>query len=651
MTKKIIDKILWIEGFYPFSMKYNLKKALEKHKIELESLEVDSTSYSIFQYSNYFNLYFNSICNALEKTLRGSTLSKTTFVELIIADLNRTEIIISEDTKQSLNSRVCFDSNMPANIRIQKPEFQNNTEPVWGLIDSAIETATLNLNYLNHVKFNENIETTNELSQVDVIKNLSLIGSSFNAIKQSYDRIIWRGDVIESDESGIRLKANQLHLKLDNAALTRLTRNIANTQMELQSDSEKHKLIIKTYHTTRHFQIIKSIEYNSGEMILKYQPKTKKTTDSYISYTAPILTYYPFFHLEKISAFDNLTILDLVNIFSSLSDFVMHLPMPNYDDTDVKDIAKFKLFNPKVRKKILLDYFRTTTKYSEKQILIFINLLLNKGEKHDLFLYSIYEEEDYYTFSHSTIKRANMLYLVDKWLEAGKCDLAERGLKFEDYIKDYLRKEKLNEFAKFNIIEQSKFYYFDDKNIRFEEEIDLVIRTETTIIIAEIKCSTYPFEAKDFYSSFQTIKKAKDQVVRKSKFIENHWDKFENILGKKGEREIKKIIIVNFPHYAGRIIDEIPIADFYLFLSYFHSGKYTNVKIERNIGMTVIENPYYDSIHSFEKNFETFFKNPIPIQDLFSRQKIEECEVTVAGTDPKTTVERIVYIEKTANEQ
>src|SRR5690606_11210371 len=126
--------------------------------------------------------------------------------------LNRTELLVSEDSKQKLLSSGSFDSNMPANVYIQKPEFQNGTEPVWGLIDSAIETATLNLNYLNFVKFNQNNVTTDELSQVDVIKNIGLVGSTFNAIKQAYDRIIWRGDLIEDENSTVKLKSNQHNL-------------------------------------------------------------------------------------------------------------------------------------------------------------------------------------------------------------------------------------------------------------------------------------------------------------------------------------------------------------------------------------------------------------------------------------------------------
>lgn len=647
MAEKIIDKILWIEGFYPFSLKYNPQKALVKHKQELESLTFDSTTRSILRHSNYFNSYFKDICTELDKVIKKSTLDKPTFIELIIADLNRTEVLISEDSKQSLFSGDSFDSNMPANVYIKKPEFQNTTESAWGLIDSAIETATLNLNYLKYVKFIENIETTDELSQVDVIKNVGLIGSTFNAIKQAYDRIIWREYEIDGNESVIALKSNKHHLMLDNVSLTRLVRNVTNTLQELEFGLEEHKAIIKLYHTSRNFQIIKSIQENDSDYVLNYQAKAKKPTGSFFSFVAPILTYYPFFHSEKIVAFENLTILDLVNLFSSLSDFVMVLPMPDYNDTEVKDLVKFNRFNPKIKKQILVNYLKTTTKYSEKQILIFINLLTQKGDEHNLFLHSVYEQQDYYFFSQSTIKRANMLYLVDKWLEFGNCDLSVRGFKFEDYVKDYLRNEKLNEFAKFQIIEQSMFSFLDSENIRHEEEIDLVLKTESSIIIAEIKCTTYPLDPDDFYTSFQTIKKAKNQVIRKSKFIEDNWEKFENLLGKKGERKIEKIIIVNFPHYAGRIIEDIPIADFYLFLSYFHSGKFTSLKIEPNKGMTINEIPYYNSVSSFENNFESFFKNPIPIQDLISRQKIEEYEVTFKGTIPKTIAERVVYIEKT----
>lgn len=651
MARKVIDAILWIEGFYPFSFKFDLKRSYKKHEMDLEQLTLDPTSISIFKYSDYFNAYFKNICKALEEVINKSELDKSTFINLLIASLNRTELIIFEETKQRLKAGPSYDSNMQANVYLKKKEFQNGTESAWGLLDSAIETAILNLNYLNYVEFSEKKEIKNDLTQIELLKNIEIIGSTFNAIKQAYDRIIWRGYEIKFDESNYKLESNQHHLMLENAALTRLTRNINNIENQLHYTPEEFKEIIKTYHTTRKFQIIKSIDEENCNLVPRYKAKSRKPTNSFFSFISPIITYYPFFQSEKISSFDNLTILELVNLFSTLNDFIALLPMPKYKDTEVKNLEKFKLFNPKIRKKILVNYFKKTTKFTEKQILIFLDLLTQKGKNHNLFLYPIYEEKEYYFFSHTNIKRANMLYLVDKWLGIGNCDLSDRGFKFEAYVKDFLKDEKLNDFAKFVYVEHSMFSFLDENNNRHREEIDLVLTTKSSIIVAEIKCISYPFDSNDFYSSYQTLKKAKNQVIRKAKFLEDNWIKFENLIGKKQNKKIEKIIIVNFPQFAGRVIDNIPIADFYLFLSYFQSGKFTNVKIERNKEATLNEILYYDSVSSFERNFGPFFLNPYPIQELISRQKLEEYEVTLQGTKPKTIAERVVYLEKTSSDE
>ena len=648
MAKKSIDLILWEEGFYPFSMKFNIEKAIEKNKEELEPLEFDETTKSIYRYGGYFNSYFKEICKDLGEVLSKSLLDKSLFTELLIAALNRNELLISEDTKRAQLANDSLDRNSLSNTYIKKPEFQNNSEQSWGLIDAAIDTAILNLNYLNYVKFAENNLITNETEQVEVIRNMNITGSSFNAIKSAYDRIIWRGYTIEDEDSIIKLKSDSNHLMLDNVALTRLSRNIASTHDGLQYSPEDHKDIISHYHKTRKYQIIKSIEINDDKLVIKYQAKKKSPTFSYLSFAAPLLTYYPFYRSKEIAAFDNLTILDLVNLFSILYDFIDLLPLPDYDDTGIIDLKKFHLFNPKIKRDELHHHFVKTTKYTESQIGIFLNLLIQKGSKHNLYRYPIYESGEFLFFAHSTIKRANMLYLIDRWLDSGGCDLSDRGYEFEDYLVNFLKHEKLNEFAQFQIIEQSMFSFRDEENVRHEEEIDLVLKTDSTIILVEVKCITYPLEPNDFYSSFQTIKKAKGQIVRKAQFIEDNWGEFTDLLGEKGERKIEKIIVVNFPHYAGRNIDGIPITDFYLFLSYFKMGKLTNVKLEKGKAPVFSSIPYYNSKASFEKNFDSFFQNPIPIQDIMSRQEIEEYEVTLKGTEPKTMAQRVVYKSKTS---
>ncbi len=277
MSKKAIDILLWEEGFYPFSFKFDLEKSITRHEKDLKLLEFDPTTKSIFKHSQYFNLYFKAICKALGKALNKSRLHKSLFIELIIADLNRTDLLISEDTRRTLSSRSSFDVDSLSNIYIQKSEFQNTTESSWGLIDSAIDTDILNLDYLKHVKFSEEEEINNELEQVDVIKNLSTIGSSYNVIKQEYDRIIWGGYKIENEESTIKMIYDSYHLMLSNAALTRLSRNIASTQYLLTYSPDKYADTIKLYHKTRKFQEVKSVEKIEDKLTIKYPTNFKNT--------------------------------------------------------------------------------------------------------------------------------------------------------------------------------------------------------------------------------------------------------------------------------------------------------------------------------------------------------------------------------------
>ncbi|TDP00329.1 hypothetical protein [Flavobacterium sp. 245] len=647
MAKKAIDIILWEEGFYPFSIKYNLKNAFEKHKDKLDGAEFDITSDSIINYSHYFNKYFVEIGNALKYALTKSMLGKPEFIALLIADLNRTEVIITEETRRAHNANDSFDMNQISDISISKPEFQNGSESSWSLIDTVIDIATVNLDYLNYIKFDSSVnKNREELVQVDVIINLTHIGSIYIAAKYSYDQIIWRGYSMTFENGELRLKSDLNELMLDNASLIRLSRNIAFKYDDLLNSHSDYKKILSYYDETRKFQKLKLIELKEGNLIISYQKKDKKPSESYCLLVAPILAYYPFYRSQKIAGLENLTLIDLVNLLSGLQDFVRALPIPEYYNTAVQNLSQFHHFNPKIKKTALIAHFKIITKYDEKQIKTFLTLLTHRGNKHNLYRYPIYQEGENLFFTHSTIKRANVLYLIDKWLEEGKCDLAERGFHFENYIKNHLKNEKLNKFAHFKLIEQSKFYFKNSENVRIEEEIDLVIITDTTVIVGEIKCSTYPLDPDDFYTSFQTIKKAKKQIERKTRFLNDNWEKFENIIGKKGSRRFEKIIIVNFPQFAGRVIDGVPIADFNLFLSYFHTGRFSSFKLEKGKMPIADVIPYYDSIPTFESNFGKFFNKPIPIMELLDRQEIIDYEVTYKGVEPKTISQRVKYKSK-----
>jgi hypothetical protein len=643
--KNVIDKLLWEEGFYPFSDKYALKEAVRRTKEKYGSYILDNTADAILKYSPWFNQYHLDVIKQLRKIVKKSKLTKDQFILFILAIVNRGELIVEYDVKeQYINSSSSLDFDRIPNTYITKDEFQNKNESSWGLIDAIIDVGITNLNYSNYLKFpKEETPIDKEIDQVTMVRNLTIIGSAFNTIKDAYDKVIWQYGTMEFEEEKNRLilLQEETNLKLKNIGLTRLTRNSMNNYFDMINNVDDYKDYLSFYHKTRRFQILKSIKYVNDEIEIQYTGKGRIYSNEFCHHMASIITYYPFFRTKEIDAFQGLTIQDLVNLFSNLAELADNLPFPDYNDTDIVDFEKFQKFAPRIKLENLIKYYVITTKYKRSQIELFLNLLIQNGKDHNLYLYPLYKMDDYIVFSVPNIKRANKFYLVDKWLEAGGCDLSERGYEFEDYIKKFLTTEKMNEYAKFKLIENSNFSFIEINGEKKEEEIDIVILTNSSLILGEIKCITYPLESKDYYQVFHTLKKAKNQIQRKSKFIKDNWNQFADTFKSTSPLKIETIIVTNFPHFTGTKIDGIPVADFYLFFSYFKTGLFTQLKVIPKEGIIKHEEPYYTDEASFISNFSSFFENPIPIQELMVRQSIEEYEVSIQGTEPSIFSTRV----------
>ncbi len=132
-----------------------------------------------------------------------------------------------------------------------------------------------------------------------------------------------------------------------------------------------------------------------------------------------------------------------------------------------------------------------------------------------------------------------------------------------------------------------------------------------------------------------------------SQFLIENWKEFEQDLGTQEGVNVEKIIIVNYPFFSGQIFDDVPVADFYLFLSYFKSGGLSQIKLEPGKKLENDFIPYYDSFNTFGGNFGKFFKCPVPISKLIERQFIEKYVVT-PNDSFKVSAQRVVYKERTS---
>lgn len=221
--------------------------------------------------------------------------------------------------------------------------------------------------------------------------------------------------------------------------------------------------------------------------------------------------------------------------------------------------------------------------------------------------------------------------MTDSWLDEAGVDLTHRGSKFEKYIKKSLEESLGKKGFTYYIPKINKF---KNKNGEFEE-IDLLINLKDIVILAEVKCIRYAMECRDTHNNMKTIQKAANQVKRKADFINKYKEELQDVTRNIEGKNIIKVIITNYPIFAGTTVDDIPVIDFYLFNSYFLSGKLTNVAVSSGNIKEIPKELYYSNESEMCKNLEKFLYAPPSINVLKKKLKLEEKNLT----DPKEKIQ------------
>ena len=196
-------------------------------------------------------------------------------------------------------------------------------------------------------------------------------------------------------------------------------------------------------------------------------------------------------------------------------------------------------------------------------------------------------------------------------------NLQERGIIFEDYIKDKTKEILKNKNFKFFIPDIKKFKNSDEN----EEEIDLIVSLENIILLIELKCIKYPIENHDIENAKQRLMEGVLQIKRKKSFLQGNVQLFKSKQINIENKEIIPLVITNNPNFTGLIIDNIPIIDFELFNNYINVGKFITAKIDNQSFEEHKSVIYYNNQREFEENIKDFMNNPIPLKDI--EEKIE----------------------------
>lgn len=190
--------------------------------------------------------------------------------------------------------------------------------------------------------------------------------------------------------------------------------------------------------------------------------------------------------------------------------------------------------------------YNKQTAYSNSQIQHFINSLTYEMGSQRLSIWKtpILGRGNECIFNLMPLVAPNMLALIEHWLEVGGYQLENRGIIFERYLKRVFRERSMESYE-CKIPAKQKYCIAETNK---EEEIDLILCLKKVVLIAEVKCISYPMEPRDYHNAMTIILHGVSQAKRKARFIEVNKFAFVSDLG---DTSNKAFISVNMPGQNG----------------------------------------------------------------------------------------------------
>jgi len=645
---KYLDKIRYQAGYNPFSFSFN-KLLSQKLFEDAQSENVSPNVLSIIKMSNYLYENFHVILTKqLENLIQEINLPKEELRELFIGFVNEQELYNQKRFNEylvSINQVTAFETQNAVIVSEDQP---GNPQNFTAVSETIIEFANTFLRYLTFcpdVKTMDLSERKNDETIFQLLSKIFLTTNNYCGIKTHFDNCLFHNGNIEIMNDGAIFFNSSLNDLL-------LIEQVGITMMENQRFSRKEYYELNLYRYPIGKQVILA---NSSKRILdrikfeggfiKYTLRTRELEDYviYLDYLVSIKDYYPFYEKKPLSELGNLTITKFLQLDAELKELVYKIYKLGPPEINEEHVAKFKKnFVPKILVSVLKSYLRSVSNCSEEQIDIFLSTSTTQHIP-SLNLYSTHliKENNYYYFPFLPAIKTNYFFLIDYWLEKAKEDLTKRGKLLENYAKEQLKSAVQKEYNKFQVVNKSKFFVSQG----IAEEIDLLIQTKNTLIVAEIKCVKYPMYERDYYSILSTVlSKAVEQIKNKCLFLDEYKNNFTHLYSLDG-RKIDKVIILNLPVYTGLVIDGVAIIDINSFLSYFKSGEVTGWIFDKTNMEKVETIQYYKTEDEFCNNFESYLqKNPLS-QFYLSKLQITNSYHTMDGF-PSIIFSDIIPIEK-----
>jgi len=213
-----------------------------------------------------------------------------------------------------------------------------------------------------------------------------------------------------------------------------------------------------------------------------------------------------------------------------------------------------------------------------------------------------------YAFFVTSILHADTLKVVEKWLKQAEIQVSEKGVGYEDFLRNRLEKA-LNENS---LISNKKVYHLNKRHI--DEEIDIVFIIDKFLFVGEAKCFVTPTSSVEIYNFKNKVRDAVRQINRKKKVVEKKIDKIAEVLGCNLDNSytVVPFFISNVNFYSGVIYNEVILTDLDI-LFYYLKGGVKKQAIDGTSNSPVFEQyiRFYETEKEAAEKFTDYLSNPI----------------------------------------
>src|SRR3990167_185806 len=632
MKGNFIDKIRNGQIPGPTNRKFKIETwEKEWNAIKEESSEEEK---KIYKAGRVFNEMLketrNELGNAFNK--QAPKIKNSRYLELLFATSNRNTFLtkkIGEDNKEKIiNLLHATSNNNKAGIEFSVDE----------LIHSAVDGFEKAIeNCVKRIKEKKEIPIGEQPTEVlEFIELESYFSQIYGTYESYWNALVWRYfDFIEHSKEEKTYEIKQIKTPEEIAYETSnlRKRKLHAHQAGILSDKIfwkffENDLYIKQIGAGKNKDLkIEKLEKATPEIQL--HNAQLKTSGFYLEDEFPVSL------LETNNKY-GFNIKEALEVFRTLSLLSALYEKKYPENSAVYTPAKLMEYCTRVKKHKLIHATAKSTKLDTTKTEAILEFLTFKGKETDLWCHPLVEAETgKYCLLTSALSSPVLTRVVENWLTVLEIEMTAKGYQYEktslDDLNSYLEK---NHLAK----NHDKATTQTIKISGVKEEIDIIFRIGSTVLIGEAKSIITTDSPISYYRAIKTLEGAADQAKRKTEFVKQNINETLKKLGwKTNTQNIKEFIpfIINSNKiYSGFSIKDVPVIDDRIICKYFEKGEFPIFSIPEDKGMRHIAwFEIYKTEQELEDNIGKYLKNPPQILEDQKNFEYKTAEIPCMNDD------------------